>query len=482
MALAMRHALTPAIVLFWLVMVGLLVHKQAPPPSAPQAPLAAGTTPERDEWFGIERDGKRVGRAHRASARTATGLRFTEDLLVSLIMLGVPQTVRTSLDAETDDRFALRRVRFTLASPATAFSATGTSDGRRLTVTYGADGRSSEATILLTEPVYLPVTLRARVLAGDTTPGTTYTVPVFNPLALRNEPLTVKVDGRAALDGVDAIVLTEEQHDLRARVWLTPDGSVLREEGSLGLTLVRESREAALAGDAALVPLDLVAASRIPVAGRIEDPRHMSRLTLRMQGAAAARVPLDPPRQRVHGDLLRVEREPLPEHAPLGAADAALAQYLAPTPFIESDDAAIVATAGSIVGSGRDATAAARALVAWVNEHLEQAPSVTVPSAREVLAARRGDCNEHAVLLAALARAAGIPARVVAGAMYLDGAFYYHAWTELWLGTWVSADAVFRQLPTDATHVKLLEGGPERHMELAGLVGELRFTAEESER
>ena len=159
-----------------------------------------------------------------------------------------------------------------------------------------------------------------------------------------------------------------------------------------------------------------------------------------------------------------------------------VAQYLAPAPFIESADAAIVATARSIVGSGRDATAAAHALVAWVNEHLEQAPSVTVPSAREVLAARRGDCNEHAVLLAALAGAAGIPARVVGGAMYLDGAFYYHAWTELWLGTWVSADAVFRQLPTDATHVKLLEGGPERHMELAGIVGELRFTAEESER
>src|SRR5438876_12247313 len=323
LAIPMRRALTLAIVLFWLVMLGLLVHQQARPPGAPRAPLAAGAAPERDEWFGVERDGKRVGRAHRVSARTASGLRFTEDLLVSLVMLGAPQTVRTSLDAETDDRLALRRVRFTLVSPATAFSATGTSDGRRLTVVYGADGRSSEATIPLTEPIYLPVTLRARVLAGDTTPGTTYTVPVFNPLALRNEPLTVKVDGRPALDGVDAIVLTEEQHDLRARVWLTPDGGVLREEGSLGLTLVRESREAALAGDAALVPLDLVSASRIPVAGRIEDPRHVSRLTLRMQGAAAARVPLDPPRQRVRGDLLRVERDPLPEQAPLGPADPA---------------------------------------------------------------------------------------------------------------------------------------------------------------
>ena len=104
-----------------------------------------------------------------------------------------------------------------------------------------------------------------------------------------------------------------------------------------------------------------------------------------------------------------------------------------------------MATARAIVGAERDATAAARALVAWVNTHL-----------------------------------AGIPARVVAGAMYIDGAFYYHAWTELWLGAWVTADAVFRQLPADATHVKPIEGGPDRHLELAGIVGELAFTAEES--
>ncbi|MBU6282385.1 transglutaminase-like domain-containing protein, partial [bacterium] len=87
-----------------------------------------------------------------------------------------------------------------------------------------------------------------------------------------------------------------------------------------------------------------------------------------------------------------------------------------------------------------------------------------------------GDCNEHAVLLAALGRAAGIPSRVAAGAMYADGAFLYHAWTEFWLGSWVSADAVFRQMPTDATHVKLVEGGPERHGELARIIGRLDFS------
>jgi transglutaminase-like putative cysteine protease len=104
-----------------------------------------------------------------------------------------------------------------------------------------------------------------------------------------------------------------------------------------------------------------------------------------------------------------------------------------------------------------------------------------MPSARAVLRARRGDCNEHAVLLTALARAAGVPARVVAGAVYLDDGFYYHAWTEMWLGTWVSADAVFDQLPADATHVKLVEGGPERHFQLAGVIDRLAFTVVEED-
>jgi hypothetical protein len=65
---------------------------------------------------------------------------------------------------------------------------------------------------------------------------------------------------------------------------------------------------------------------------------------------------------------------------------------------------------------------------------------------------------------------------MVAGAIYEDGGFLYHAWSELWLGgRWVTADAVFAQMPVDATHVKLLEGGPERHLGLAGLVGRLAF-------
>jgi transglutaminase-like putative cysteine protease len=215
--------------------------------------------------------------------------------------------------------------------------------------------------------------------------------------------------------------------------------------------------------------------ARIPVDGPITDPRGRAALALRLHGPAASLVPDDPPRQRRDGSLLRLTRETVPQATAADESDAALAAYRTPSPFIESDDPAIVSTARAIVGDETDPVRRARRLLHWVSRNLEQTPSVTMPSAREVLRARRGDCNEHAVLLAALARAAGLPARVVAGAVYLNDGFYYHAWTEIWLDAWVSADAVFAQMPADVTHVKLVEGGPERHFQLAGVLDRLRF-------
>jgi transglutaminase-like putative cysteine protease len=84
-----------------------------------------------------------------------------------------------------------------------------------------------------------------------------------------------------------------------------------------------------------------------------------------------------------------------------------------------------------------------------------------------------GDCNEHAMLFAALARAAGIPARVEAGLVYLQGKFYYHAWNLLFLGRWVTADALFGQLPADATHLRLATGSMQQQVDLVGVIGNI---------
>jgi hypothetical protein len=404
-------------------------------------------------------------------------------------MLGVPQTLRSVLSAETDDTFALRTFSYTLETPATTFTARGTSDDHTLRARYGPKGQEADLELPLTEPIALPSTLRPRILAEHPVPGARYSLPVFSPLTARSEPLTVVVEARERLatraGAVDTIRIAEEQQSVKTRAWIDLDGGVVREEALLGFTLERESREQATAAIDRAAPLDLVAATGIPLDGSIAAPRTLAHLTLRVSGQAAATVPDDPPRQRRAADLLRISREALPaEAAPLGSVPAGLgdgtpAAALEASPFIESDDPAMRAEAQAIAGDATDPRIVARRLVGWVHVEIAKAPSVTVPSAREVLQSRRGDCNEHAVLLAALARAAGIPARVIAGAVYANDGFYYHAWNELWVGAWVSADAVFDQLPADATHVKLIAGGLERQVALAGIIGQLAFAVVE---
>jgi transglutaminase-like putative cysteine protease len=101
-----------------------------------------------------------------------------------------------------------------------------------------------------------------------------------------------------------------------------------------------------------------------------------------------------------------------------------------------------------------------------------------VPNALETLENRVGDCNEHAVLLAALTRAAGIPSEVEAGLVFLRGRFYYHAWNCLFLkekGGWITADSVLGQMPADVTHIRFIRGGADQQLDLVGLIGKVKL-------
>ena len=68
-----------------------------------------------------------------------------------------------------------------------------------------------------------------------------------------------------------------------------------------------------------------------------------------------------------------------------------------------------------------------------------------------------------------MARALGLPARIAVGLVYLRGAFYYHAWPEVFVdggraaaACWLPVDPTLNQFPADATHVRLARGGLDR--------------------
>ena len=74
-----------------------------------------------------------------------------------------------------------------------------------------------------------------------------------------------------------------------------------------------------------------------------------------------------------------------------------------------------------------------------------------------------------------LNRAAGLPARPVAGLVDLGGRFYYHAWPEVYLGDWIAVDPTLDQFPADAGHLRFVAGGLARQVELIRFIGRLKL-------
>jgi hypothetical protein len=476
----MRRFFSAGIIVVWLVLVGMLIAEQNAPLDEHRrlAPMA-GEGGARDEWFGVYREEHKVGWVHRTLSRSPEGWIVRDDSELRLAMLGTAQRLRTSLIAETDEAFGLRRFRFGLVSPAATFRAQGEVGGNLLRIQHGTGSATDVLELELPGPIQLPSTQRNARPLWEAEPGDKFRTPVFSPLTMQYEDILVEVGARTTMDGpegeVEALELLERHQGLAARAWIARDGSTLAEQGGLGFRLVRESADAASRGLDDSAPIDLATESRIPFEGELTAPRNARLLRLKVEGEAAGRIPQDPPRQIVREGVLEVRLED-PGGTEGFSSPGPTEEDRLPSLFVESDDPDIRARARSIVGQEVAPDRRARLLVDWVHENLEQTPSVTLPSARAVLASGRGDCNEHAVLLAALARAVDIPARVVTGVVYADGGFFYHAWNEFWLGRWMSADAIFGQLPTDATHIKFLEGGPERHLELAEIVGRVRFS------
>ena len=140
---------------------------------------------------------------------------------------------------------------------------------------------------------------------------------------------------------------------------------------------------------------------------------------------------------------------------PRAAADPPSAASQQPNSFIQSDDPKIVADAKEAAGTETDPWKVAVALEQFVHRVMKPDFNDAFSTAADVARARTGDCKEHAIYLAALARAQGIPARVAIGMVYLRGAFGGHMWTEVYIdGRWIPLDATLGQGGIGAAHLK----------------------------
>ncbi len=484
----LKRAAGVAIVLFWCFMNVLLLKRQlaAPPPAITLASASAITEP-LDEWWGVYFHGEKIGYSSQKITPEPGGYNVRGSSVLRLNIMGTTQTVVSRLDMSADAEWAMKRFDFQLESNNVRFNARGAFAAGKIRIEINSGGHQTETELVSRQPPYLLAALKPFIVTQDLEPGKDHLFPTFDPATLSQQLTTVTIEGRERIQiggrMEPAIRLRQQFKGISVISWVDGAGRTLKEESPTGLSLVMQSAdEATIIPGAKSISLDLLAITAVPVETPIADAGRKEFLRLRLSGFDLSRFPLDGGRQRLYHNELEIKRESLDDvrSYALPADARRFASYLQPTAFVQSDHPEIRALARSIVNGETRAVKAASRIKDWVYRELVKEPTVSIPNALEVLRTKKGDCNEHAVLFNALARAAGIPAKTAVGVVYLRGAFYYHAWNEVWVGEWVSLDPVLNQFPADVTHVKFLEGDIDRQVDILQLIGNLRIKVVEA--
>ncbi len=477
-----KRSIGVSIVLFWCVMNFLLIKRQlaAPPPVL----TLRGTekiTENIEEWWGVFYRGEKIGYAWQTITPLAKGFQLRDRSSLNLNLLGTIQPAATSLDLTANEDWILERFSFELQSKEIRFSARGAVKDNLLALEIDSAGHRSTREIKLTQAPYLLAALKPYVVTQQLEPGKKFFFSTFDPSTLSQQVTSVIIEGREQIRVggrlEPAIKLRQNFRGITVLSWVDGQGRTLKEESPAGMSLLRQSAAEAKSLSSRAVALDIVAQTSIPVAQAITDPQSRVTVELKLSGVDLSNFPLDGGRQRLNESRLEIRREDLSRLATrtLPINDKQISSYLQPTPFLQSDHPSLQALAKKILQGETDARRAAVKLKDWVYKEIAKVPTVSIPNALQVLQTKKGDCNEHTVLFNALARAAGIPAKTVVGVVYLRGAFYYHAWSEVWLGEWISLDSVLNQFPADVTHVKFLEGEIDRQIDILQLIGNLKI-------
>ncbi len=434
----------------------------------------------RDSWMKILQDDRKIGFAHRISKQTVDGHEFKETVRMRINTMGMIQDIKFKTTGRLNPDYTLASLSFDISSGPFKFSVEGTAEGNQLKLKTRSIGSARETTIELKQKPYLMNGILGVLHTSDLKAGDKLSYAIFDPATMGQIPVEVAIIGQETISIMDqpleATKVSLNFRGMQQFAWIDPSGDVLKEEGLLGITLEKTTPQAALDGLSIQSSRDLTKIASVAVEMPIENPSQLKRLTLAFSGITRSGLALDGGRQKLTGNMLTITKEPRVQTA---AADFRIPvdamAFIEPTAFVQSDHPRITAQAHEIVGSHVAPAAKAENIVQWVYENIEKRPVLSLPDAISTLENRVGDCNEHAVLLAALARAVGIPAKIESGLVYLNGRFYYHAWNLLFVGEWVTADALFGQMPVDVTHIRFTSGAQPDQIELMKIIGKIKL-------
>jgi transglutaminase-like putative cysteine protease len=479
----------------WIVSMAVLVKRSYIDAAAANLATDLARYGSNAQWRGVYYRGEKIGFTVSQTVPTDNGFELEEDGRLQMSLLGATTAAALHTSARVDQNFALRSFDFSLDPGTGAVVVRGIVDTQedgshaRLVIDITSAGHTRTETRQLDEPPVLSQNFARLLAGGRLTTGSRQQWTIFDPATLRNQPVDVRIGGRELVRNagerpIPAFRVEMNYQGLRTTSWITDTGDVVREESPLGLITLREPADRAQTmGVPTRVQTDLLQAAAVVPAmtQRIDQPRDVRLLRLEVDGADLTNADLQGGGQRVNGSTIELID---PQTLQPGPADPNIDDYLKPEPLIESDAPEVRQEAEKAIAGVTGTRARAEKLTRYVNGLLDKKPTVSLPSALEVLRTKVGDCNEHTALYVAMARAVGIPARIAVGLTYVNGitgAFYYHAWPEVYIdvgsdrGLWLPVDPTLNEFPADATHLRLARGGLDRQAAILPLIGRLKM-------
>ncbi len=420
-------------------------------------------------WYGTYLMGNKIGYVSLISSLENSNYTFDETNVLQVKMLGVSKQVLLSTSLKTDASFQILSGKFTMITQDQRISGTLSGSKNSLTLKFQTErGTPISKEIELTKPLFVETTLR-KYLEKNKVKRLEFML-LDIPTATVTEASCELISDKG---GEEVYKLSYQGTENFIKI---KNGALLSQEGPMGIRMVKEDKKEAMKFASSVDITEFYSIKTdIPI-------RASKYLRLKIAGVLGG-LELEKGPQKILGrskNYVKLEIVKPDLTCSTSSITNDLKKYLEPDQYIQSDHPEIVKLAQIITRGTQDPCKKVQTIIKWLNENIEKVPSVTIPTALEVLSEKRGDCNEHAVLFAALARASGIPTDIVVGLIYQDGAYYYHAWNMVYIGgKWYFVDPIFGEFPASLYHLALATGSIEKQTDIMQVVGNLQVFVEE---
>jgi hypothetical protein len=488
-------AIRSTILLGWLVMVALLLRFEAYPEYFTHTIDGYGSFLDRnvmieDRWMKLLFKDKQIGYSF-SSVEVTEGdpkkhYTIKNEVFVRFRGLGLDQPVYVNTLAHVDAFHVLRRFHFRLTSGAYKISILGRRlNEKEFSVSTVTGNRQEKRIVEIPDDVilYSPMT---EMGLKSMKPGQEMTIKTLDPASMTPSTLIVRAVQREPFmhrgKEIEAMRLETDYQGVTIQSWMDRDGKLLKQETPFGWSMVScSAEEAVLKKGKESFSGDILAELAIRCEGVIRNPRSAKGIRIMLSGVNVAPETLSSNRQRIlnvgeEGIEMMINAAHSPDitdHTRIASTN--LAPFLASTSFVQADHPDMKKAVRKIVGDLTSPAEKVNAIFDWVDKNVKNVMTVSLPSALDVLHGRQGDCNEHTYLFTGLARSAGIPAKIIVGVAYHEGAFYYHAWPAVYLGEWYEMDPTWGEKGVDATHIKIAEGELSDQMVLMKFVGQAKI-------